>query len=134
MWSLNAHLAMLRQIVLESLPVLIAAVVLSTLAGVAVEKQLAIFAALPALLVLEPAFVSSAGALRRNPLEPGGDRPPPRSRRARRSDPGSRPGATLLLMLVVGFPVFVFNAVGAAVVVARPRPRESGIGWMVRRR
>ena len=64
----RTHLALLRQIVRESLPVLVVALVLSTLAGIAVEKQLAIFAALPALLVLQPAFVSSAGALGVNRL------------------------------------------------------------------
>ena len=129
-WSLNAHLAMLRQIVLESLPVLIAAVVLSTLAGVAVEKQLAIFAALPALLVLEPAFVSSAGAL-------GGIL----SGRVATGlhlglvEPTLRPGVEArrdaALMLVIGFPVFVFDAVGAAVVGALLGLESPGIGWMV---
>ena len=44
--DLGARLGLLRQIVRESLPVLTAAVVLSTLAGVALEKQLAIFASL----------------------------------------------------------------------------------------
>jgi len=129
-WSLNAHLAMLRQIVLESLPVLTAAVVLSTLAGVAVEKQLAIFASLPALLVLEPAFVSSAGAL-------GGIL----SSRVATSlhlgliEPTLRPGVEArrdaLLMLVVGFPVFVFNAVGAFVVAVLLDLDGPSIGSMI---
>ncbi|MFI5044435.1 MAG: magnesium transporter [Acidimicrobiales bacterium] len=129
-WSLNAHLAMLRQIVLESLPVLTAAVILSTLAGVAVEKQLAIFASLPALLVLEPAFVSSAGAL-------GGIL----SSRVATSlhlgliEPTLRPGVEArrdaLLMLVVGFPVFVFNAVGAFVVAVLLDLDGPSVGSMI---
>lgn len=50
-------------IVRQSLPVLVVAGILSSLAGVVIEGQLASFVALPALLVLYPAFVSSAGAI-----------------------------------------------------------------------
>jgi mgtE-like transporter len=54
---------LLRSIVRQSGPVLLAAVVLSTLAGLAIESRLDLFATYPAFLVLLPAFVSSAGAL-----------------------------------------------------------------------
>jgi len=50
-------------IVRQSLPVLIGAGFLSSLAGVVIESRLASFAAMPALLILYPAFVSSAGAI-----------------------------------------------------------------------
>jgi len=53
----------LRRIVKESLPVLAVAGVLSTLAGLVLQKQLHIFESYGAILVLAPAFVSSAGAL-----------------------------------------------------------------------
>jgi mgtE-like transporter len=95
--------------------VLSAAVVLSTLAGVAVQKQLAVFAALPALLVLQPAFVSSAGAL-------GGILS---SRVATNLhlglvEPTVRPGREVrreaLLVFALALPVFLFNGLGADVV------------------
>jgi mgtE-like transporter len=113
--ALRSKLAELRTIVLESLPVLSAAVVLSTLAGVAVQKQLAVFAALPALLVLQPAFVSSAGAL-------GGIL----SSRVGTNlhlglvEPTLRPGREVrreaALTFALALPVFVFNGVGADLV------------------
>jgi mgtE-like transporter len=53
----------LRQIVRESLPILVVAGCLSAGAGLVVERSFHRFDALPALLVLLPAQVSSAGAL-----------------------------------------------------------------------
>jgi mgtE-like transporter len=53
----------LRRIVRASLPVLVLAGVVSSLAGVALERRLDTFSALPALLILVPAHLSSAGAL-----------------------------------------------------------------------
>ena len=47
----------------ESVPVLLVAGTLSALAGLVLEKQMATFTTYTALLVLAPAFVSSAGAL-----------------------------------------------------------------------
>lgn len=128
--SLRARLAELRTIIWESLPVLSAAVVLSTLAGVAVQKQLAIFAALPALLMLQPAFVSSAGAL-------GGILS---SRVATNLhlglvEPRIRPGLEVtrdaLLVFTIGFPVFLFNGIGADVVARLLGQATPGVGWMV---
>ncbi|MCU0270216.1 MAG: magnesium transporter [Acidimicrobiales bacterium] len=53
----------LRRIVRESVPVLAVAATLSTLAGLVLQQQFEILDEFPALLVLQPAFVSSAGAL-----------------------------------------------------------------------
>ena len=53
----------LRTIVHESLPVLVVAGAVSSGAGVALEGRLESFLRYPALLVLVPAFLSSAGAL-----------------------------------------------------------------------
>lgn len=53
----------LRRIVRESAPVLTAAVGFSMLAGVVLERRLELFESVAALLILQPAFVSSAGAL-----------------------------------------------------------------------
>ena len=128
--SIRARLRELREIIWESLPVLSAAVVLSTLAGIAVQKQLAVFAALPALLVLQPAFVSSAGAL-------GGILS---SRVATNLhlglvEPTVRPGREVtqdaLLVVALALPVFLFNGVGSDLVARLLGQASPGIGWMV---
>ena len=128
--TVRSHLALFRQIVRESVPVLVVALVLSTLAGIAVEKQLAIFAALPALLVLQPAFVSSAGALGgilssrvATNLHLGLVRPEVR--------PGLEARRDALLVLLIGFPVFLFNGVGAHLVAGWIGRASPGLGWMV---
>ncbi len=128
--TLRTHFALFRQIIRESMPVLVVALILSTLAGIAVEKQLAIFAVLPALLVLQPAFVSSAGALGgilssrvATNLHLGLVQPEMRPGREARRD--------ALLVLMIGFPIFLFNGVGADLVanlIGRPSP---GMGSMV---
>jgi mgtE-like transporter len=128
--SIRSKLRELREIIWESMPVLTAAVVLSTLAGMAVEKQLTIFAGLPALLVLEPAFVSSAGAL-------GGILS---SRVATNLhlglvEPTLRPGREVTrdaaLVFALGLPVFLFNGLGADLVARALGQASPGIGWMV---
>jgi mgtE-like transporter len=128
--TVRSHMTMFRQIVRESLPVLVVALLLSTLAGIAVEKQLALFAALPALLVLQPAFVSSAGALGgilssrvATNLHLGLVEPEMRPGREARRD--------ALLMLLIGFPIFLFNGVGADLVARLIGSATPGIGWMV---
>jgi mgtE-like transporter len=128
--TLRSRLPMFREIVRESMPVLVVALVLSTLAGVAVEKQLALFAALPALLVLQPAFVSSAGALGgilasrvATNLHLGLVEPVVRPGREARRD--------ALLVLLIGFPIFLFNGVGAHVVAELIGRASPGLGWMV---
>ena len=128
--TLRSHLELFRQIVRESLPVLTVALLLSTLAGIAVEKQLAIFAALPALLILQPAFVSSAGALGgilssrvATNLHLGLVEPEMRPGREARRD--------ALLVLLIGFPIFLFNGIGADLVAHLIGSASPGLGWMV---
>ena len=128
--SLRTRLADLRRIVLESLPVLTAAVVLSTLAGLAVEKRLNLFTALPALLVLEPAFVSSAGALGgilsgrvSTNLHLGFVEPT--------LVPGREARRDAVLVLALGLPVFVFNALGAQFVATLIGQASPGIVQML---
>ncbi len=102
-------------IVRQSFPVLAAAGFLSSLAGVVIESRLASFAAMPALLVLFPAFVSSAGAI-------GGLLSSRLATKlhlgivAARFVPGriARLDAALAMSLVV--PVCVINGLGAQVV------------------
>lgn len=62
-WSLRSRFAELARIVRESLPILTVAGTLSTVGGVAIEKRLDAFVTFPAVLVMVPAFLSSAGAL-----------------------------------------------------------------------
>ncbi len=59
----RSSLVSLRRIVRTSMPVLVMAGLVSSLAGVALERRLGTFSALPALLILVPAHLSSAGAL-----------------------------------------------------------------------
>jgi mgtE-like transporter len=128
--SLRSKLPLFRQIIRESMPVLVVALILSSLAGIAVEKQLSLFAALPALLVLQPAFVSSAGALGgilssrvATNLHLGLVQPEMRPGREARRD--------ALLVLLIGFPVFIFNGVGAHFVGRVLNEASPGLGWML---
>ncbi|MGB3411129.1 MAG: magnesium transporter [Microthrixaceae bacterium] len=128
--SLRSRLKMFKEIFYESLPVLFVALILSTLAGIAVEKQLGLFAALPALLVLQPAFVSSAGALGgilssrvATNLHLGLVDP--------RMKPQPQASRDALLVLLIGFPVFLFNGVGAHIVGLVLHEKSPGLGWMI---
>jgi mgtE-like transporter len=121
---------LLRPIVRQSSPVLFAAVVLSTLAGLAIESRLALFADLPALLVLLPAFVSSAGAL-------GGIQA---SRLATQLHLGTVVPAALparparrdaLLVAVLALPVYTLNALGAHLVAGALGVAGPGAGSML---
>jgi mgtE-like transporter len=102
----------LRQVVRESLPILFAAACLSTMAGIAIEKRLGTFTAFPALLILFPAFISSAGAL-------GGILSSRLSTKlhlglmAPASFPNRDARADGALILALGVPIYLFNAVGA---------------------
>jgi mgtE-like transporter len=102
----------LQRVVRESTPILFAAACLSTMAGITIEKRLTTFADFPALLILFPAFISSAGAL-------GGILSSRLSTKlhlgtmAPDSFPGRDARADGLLVLLLGIPVYVFNAVGA---------------------
>lgn len=110
--ALRSPLEQLRQIVRESIPVLGMALLLSTLGGIVLQKQLDVLLALPALLVLQPAFVSTGGALGgvlcgrvSTDLHIGA------------ADatlvPGVEVRRDMSFMLGLTIPVFVFNAVGA---------------------
>jgi mgtE-like transporter len=102
----------LRGVVRESLPILFAAACLSTMAGISIEKRLGTFSTYPALLILFPAFISSAGALGgilasrlSTKLHLGLMSPASFPSRDARAD-GS-------LILLLGVPVYLLNAIGA---------------------
>jgi mgtE-like transporter len=126
----RSPLEVLCRVVRESTPILFVAVCLSTLAGVAIERRLDVFARYPALLILLPAFISSAGALGgilssrlstklHLGLLPAGALP---SREA------SLDGASVFLL---GAPVFLFNAVGAHVTAALLHEASPGLLQLV---
>jgi len=102
----------LRRIVRESTPILFAAACLSTMAGITIEKRLSTFATYPALLILFPAFISSAGAI-------GGILSSRLSTKLHLGllTPASFPSrdarADGWLVLLLGVPIYLFNAVGA---------------------
>jgi mgtE-like transporter len=110
----RAQLPLLRRIVRTSLPVLVLAAAISALAGVVLERRLDAFSTLPALLILVPAHLSSAGALggilsgRLSSQLFLGTAPATvvPSRAARRD---------LYLVIGLSLPVFAFNAVGTAI-------------------
>lgn len=129
-WGLREDQALRRRVVKESLAVLTVAALLSTLAGLVLEQRLVTLAAFPALLVLQPAFVSSAGAL-------GGILS---SRTASKlhlglvhaawvPEPDVRSDALLIAGLFL--PVYVFNGAGAHVVAAVLGQPSPGLGAMV---
>ncbi len=107
-----SSLPQLRRIVRTSIPVLVMAGLVSSLAGVALERRLVTFTALPALLILVPAHLSSAGALGgilsgrlSSKLLLGLAPPTAMPSRAARDDLG--------FVAALSLPVFVANGVGA---------------------
>ncbi|MEM8904439.1 MAG: magnesium transporter [Actinomycetota bacterium] len=62
-WALRSGLHVLVAIVRESIPILLVAGLLTVVAGVAIEKQIATFGRFQVLLVLVPAFLAGAGAI-----------------------------------------------------------------------
>lgn len=110
--ALRSHQKILCGVVRESAPILLLAGGLSTLAGVAIEKRLGVFSEFPALLILVPAFISSAGAL-------GGILSSRLSTKLHlgvispRTIPGRNARSDFGLVFGLAIPILVFNAVGA---------------------
>ncbi len=127
-WRSSAEL--LRTVVRESFPVLIVAILLSTLAGMVLQSQVTVLEALPALFLMQPAFVSSAGAL-------GGIL----SGRVATNlhlgivDPTLVPGREVRrdtsFLFGIAVPVFLFNAVGAFVVAGWQGDGSPALGWTI---
>ena len=107
-----SRLQVLKRIVRESLPVLALAGAVSAMAGIVLERRFVAFASLPALLVLVPAHLSSAGALggilsgRLTTKLVLGVVPP-------RAVPGREARGDIALVFLLGAPVYLFNGVGA---------------------
>jgi mgtE-like transporter len=129
-YGLRTSLPELRRIVRESLPVLTIACTISAMAGVAVEKRFDAFSAYPALLVVLPAFVSSAGALGgilssrlSSKLHLGLVSPSAFPSREARRD--------IALVSFLAVPVFAYNGIGAHVVAGWLGQASPGIGDML---
>ena len=126
----RSDLPQLQRIVRSSIPVLLFAGVVSSLAGVALERRLDTFSALPALLILVPAHLSSSGALggilsgRLSSQLHLGLAPPTAvpSRPARRD---------LAFVAMLSVPVYVLNGVGADVVARALGEASPGLGQLV---
>lgn len=122
--------AQLRRIVRTSIPVLGLAALVSSLAGVALERQLVTFAQLPALLILVPAHLSSAGALGgilsgrlSSKLLLGLAPPTAVPSRAARDD--------LAFVARLSVPVLLVNGLGAHVVAGLMGVDSPGLGQLV---
>lgn len=129
-WGWRASQPVLRRIVRESVPVLVAAAVLSALAGLTLQKSIDDLDAFPALLVLAPAFVSSAGAL-------GGVLSGRLSSKLLLGlvDADTRPGraarADIGFVFLLALPVYALNGAGAHVVAGLLDQRSPGLGSMI---
>jgi mgtE-like transporter len=128
--GMRSTLPELRRILRESVPILVVACAVSAMAGITVEKQLDSFLAYPALLVLLPAFLSSAGALGgilssrvgsklHLGLVPAASVP---SREARRD---------IALVGQLALPTFLYNALGAQLVGTLLGQASPGVGRML---
>ena len=113
--GLRSGLPLLRRIVAESLPILLIAGAIDIIAGISIEKRLAAFTTLPALLVLVPPFLEDTGALGgilasrlSSKLHLGIIEPAPFPQRPARAD--------FRLVAIFAIPVFTLVAISADVV------------------
>jgi mgtE-like transporter len=126
----RSQLLELRRIVRESMPILVIAGCVSAGAGLALERSFAVFDKFPALWVLEPAHLSTGGAL-------GGVLA---GRLATKmflgtSDPSSTPDREarrdIWLLFLLAVPIYVFNGVGAQLVSMAFGYDSPGWGQMI---
>jgi mgtE-like transporter len=112
LWSVRSRLELLARIVKESLPILAVAGGISAMAGILLEKRFESFDAFPALLVLVPAQLSTAGAL-------GGILTGRLSSKIHlglvipQTVPGRAARGDLSYAALLAIPVFAFNGLGA---------------------
>lgn len=131
LWAWRTTLEMVREIFRESVPVLAAALVLSGLAGVVLQKQQGLLQTLPAIGVLQPAFVSSAGALGgilcgriATNLHLGSVEPT--------LSPGPEARRDFSLIAGLAVPLLVLNAVGASIAAWITGPGATpAFGWVL---
>ena len=128
--ALRSSLALLARIVRESVPILSLAGLISVVAGIAIEGRLAAFTALPALLVLLPGHLSSAGAL-------GGVLANRLSSKIHLgvvqmvAVPGREARADIGFVILLAVPVFAANAAVAQVAARLIGVASPGLGLLV---
>ena len=126
----RSQLTELRRIVRESMPILVIAGCVSAGAGLALERSFAVFDKFPALWILEPAHLSTGGAL-------GGVLA---GRLATKmflgtSEPSSTPDREarrdIWLLFLLAVPIYIFNGVGAQLVSMALGFDSPGWGQMI---
>lgn len=130
-WAWRTQLDLVKEIFRESVPVLTAALVLSALAGLVLQKQQNILHVLPALGILQPAFVSSAGALGgilcgriATNLHIGSVEPT--------IAPGNEARRDFSLVFGLAVPLLLFNSFGAWLAATITDSHASpGFGWLL---
>ncbi len=129
-FGLRSKLDQLPRIVKESLPILAVAGAISAMAGIVIEKRFGSFSSYPALLVLVPAHLSSAGALGgilsgrlSSKIHLGVVIPQPVPDRSARSD--------MSYVYLLALPVYAFNGIGAHFVGRALSHASPGLGLMV---
>ena len=128
--GLRSGLGLLVRILRESVPILCLAGLISIVAGISIEKRLDTFTALPALLVLLPAFLGAAGAL-------GGILANRLSSKIHlgvvrvSAVPGREARTDIVFVVALAVPVFVLNAVVAEVAAALLGVASPGLDRLV---
>lgn len=128
--GLRSGLKSLVRILRESVPILCLAGFISIIAGISIEKRLDTFTALPALLVLLPAFLGAAGAL-------GGILANRLSSKIHlgivgvSTIPGREARTDIAFVIALGVPVFALNAVVAQLAASLLGVASPGLGGLV---
>jgi mgtE-like transporter len=128
--ALRSSLELLVRILRESIPILTLAGFISVVAGIAIEGRLEAFSALPALLVLLPGHLSTAGAL-------GGVLANRLSSKihlgvvAPAAVPGREARADIAFVIVLAAPVFAVNAAVAEAAARLIGVASPGLGLLV---
>ena len=128
--ALRSSLELLARILRESVPILCLAGLISVVAGIAIERRLGAFSALPALLVLLPGHLSTAGAL-------GGVLANRLSSKIHlgvvqvAAVPGREARADITFVIVLAVPVFAANAVVAEAAASLIGVASPGLGLLV---
>ncbi len=130
-WAWQSRHAILRQVFRESTPVLFLALLLSAFAGVVLQKQEHFLeSVVPAIFVLQPAFVSSAGALGgilcgrvATNLHLGSVEPT--------LVPGNEVRRDMGLVFGLAIPILLFNSMGAVVTSSLSGNSNPGVWWVL---
>lgn len=128
--GLRSSLELMARILRESVPILCLAALISVVAGIAIEGRLQAFTALPALLVLLPGHLSTAGAL-------GGVLANRLSSKIHlgivqvAALPGREARADILFVVLLAVPVFAVNAAVAEAAAGLIGVASPGLALMV---